>query len=55
MQLAYTHMFQAVIQGKLELLKELVEEGHLSEEVFQQKREALLLPETGSKLEALDE
>ena len=30
-------------QIKLELLWELVEEGHLSEEVFQQKREELLL------------
>ena len=52
---AYNHMLQALFQAKLEIMWELVEEGHLSEEVFQQKREALLLPETGSKLEALDE
>ena len=36
-------LHQAYIQIKLETLWELVEEGHLSEEVFQQKREALLL------------
>ena len=52
---AYNHMLQALFQAKLEIMWELVEEGHLSEEVFQQKREALLLPETGSKLEASDE